>query len=95
MAYVLSFERNGRWLQCLVAALMICGTTACFSGGKQSCDKSQEYQSSGGIEPLRVPDGMDEPDRAGGLTIPDAGAQPKGREVGDPCLESPPDYFGR
>lgn len=74
---------------------LICGLSGCFFGGKPSCDKREEYQVSDSIEPLRVPDGLDQPDRSAALSIPDQSPDAKKREKGDPCLESPPDYFGR
>ena len=58
------------------------------------CDQPQEYQQARSIPSLRVPEGLDPPDRSGVLVIPDedkAGQYPDGR----PCLDRPPDYFGR
>ncbi|MDJ0928364.1 MAG: hypothetical protein QNJ73_12035 [Gammaproteobacteria bacterium] len=76
----------------LVAALSACG------GDKKTaadiCDKPQEYQASRSVDDLSIPKDLDEPDRSGALVIPDehkAGVYPDGR----PCLERPPDYFGR
>jgi len=74
---------------------LICTLSGCFFGGTQACDKEQEYQVSGSIEPLRVPDNLDQPDRSTALSIPESSPEVKEREEGDPCLENPPDYFGR
>jgi len=79
----------------LVAAALVCGLSGCFSGGQPSCDKAQEYQRSTGIDPLQVPDGLDEPDRSDSLSIPEPSANARQRDEIDPCLQSPPDYFGR
>jgi uncharacterized lipoprotein len=80
----------------LICAVLICGLSGCFfSGGAPACEKPQEFQSASSIEPLRVPDGLDQPDRSESLDIPQVSANAKHREKGDPCLENPPDYFGR
>ncbi|MDP7419117.1 MAG: hypothetical protein QF483_04480, partial [Gammaproteobacteria bacterium] len=75
--------------------LLIGGLSGCFFGGQPSCNKPQEYQVSENIESLQVPDGLDQPDRSAALTIPQASPDAKVREADDPCLDSPPDYFGR
>ena len=76
----------------LAIALSACG------GNKKTasdiCDKPQEYQASRSADTLTIPENLDAPDRSGALVIPDehkAGVYPDGR----PCLERPPDYFGR
>ena len=74
---------------------MLCVLSGCSSGGKGACKKKQEYQVSGSIEPLQVPDGLDQPDRTSALSIPEQSPGAKEREKDDPCLENPPDYFGR
>ena len=83
--------------QGFIGAVLIFGLSGCFlrGGGMPSCNKEQEYQSANNIEPLRVPDGLDQPDRSNSLIIPPASAGAKERQKGDPCLEDPPDYFGR
>ncbi|MAF82979.1 MAG: hypothetical protein QGH93_04255 [Gammaproteobacteria bacterium] len=78
------------------AVVLMCGLSGCFfGGGKPSCNKPQEYQVSESIEALQVPDGLDQPDRSAALIIPEASPGAKAREADDPCLDSPPDYFGR
>jgi uncharacterized lipoprotein len=77
------------------AIALLCGLSGCFSSGKPSCNKQQEYQASGSIEPLQVPDGLDEPERSAALDIPEQSPDAKERGKDDPCLDSPPDYFGR
>ena len=79
----------------LAVAALVSGLSGCFASGQPSCDKQQEYQESKGIEPLQVPDGLDEPDRSAGLSIPERSPDARDREKGAPCLQSPPDYFGR
>ncbi len=67
----------------------------CFFGGKPACDKRQEYQASGSVNSVQVPDGLDQPNRSTVLEIPDASPDAERRAKGDPCLETPPDYFER
>jgi len=84
-----------RYLLRLFSVALIGLLSGCFFGGKPSCDKPQEYQASDTIEPLQVPDGLDSPDQSGALTIPPRSADAKKRQTDDPCLERPPDFFGR
>jgi uncharacterized lipoprotein len=91
---VLDFWR-WRYTRGSIALVLLCTLSGCSSGGKASCDKQQEYQASGSIEPLQVPDDMDQPDRSSALSIPELSSGAKEGEEVDPCLEAPPDYFGR
>ena len=78
----------------LTLALALSGCGGNKKTAEDICDKPQEYQTSRSTEGLRIPDNLDEPDRSTALVIPDehkAGVYPDGR----PCLERPPDYFGR
>ncbi len=82
-------------LQGLMVVALSCVVSGCFFGSEPKCNKPQEYQVSSSIEPLQVPEGLDEPDRSAGLTIPELAPAAKDRQKDDPCLDSPPDYFGR
>ena len=80
--------RGNAAIVCL--ALMLGG---CFGNREVACGKPEEYQSSRSIDELEVPPGLDEPPQAS-LQIPEvanADEPPPDR----PCLEQPPDYFGR
>jgi uncharacterized lipoprotein len=79
-------------------ALMVLGGAlgGCFFWGEEDpCAKAEEYQSSASLPPLSVPPGLDSPDTAARLEIPE------GPEPGEPlaetaaCLQRPPDYFDR
>jgi hypothetical protein len=68
----------------------------CFGGGdKQTCAEPSEYQESRVIAEINIPPDLDTPDEAQVVRIPPgidmADAYPEGK----PCLEQPPDYFGR
>ena len=67
----------------------------CFfrSAPEEKCARPQEYQTSKSIENLRVPVGLDTPEESEAMEIPETGEQ--GYPEGRPCLEMPPDYFGR
>lgn len=75
------------------------GLLACLSGcffrasPEERCVRPQEYQTSETIPKLKVPGGLDEPDEGDSIEIPDTGKE--GYTEGRPCLEMPPDYFGR
>lgn len=91
-----SLLRRERWYwQDLFFAAVMVGLSGCFAGGTPKCDKPQEYQTSGSIESLDVPDGLDQPDRTASMNIPERSPNARDREKIDPCLQSPPDYFGR
>jgi len=79
----------------LLVMVLVCGLSGCFFGGKPACEKQREYHASDSIDPLRVPDDLDQPDRTAGLVIPELSPNAEKREQGGPCLEEPPDYFGR
>ena len=81
--------------QLVVASLCVTMLSGCFfGGGKKSCDRREEYQRSAGGSELRVPGDLDEPNDAGKLDIPPP-ATAKEDAPENPCLEDPPDYFGR
>ena len=79
--------RKLRWLFALsVALLAACG------GSESTCKDSDEpYISARSNPPLRVPDGMSQPNRSEALAIP----APKSAKAagGGACLDQPPSYF--
>lgn len=79
----------------LLIGVLALAATGCF-GGEQStiCDDPREFHEAGTVPPLEVPEGLDAPDRSGELKMPE-GISAKGYPEGRPCLERPPDYFGR
>jgi uncharacterized lipoprotein len=80
----------------LAVLAAVCATlSACFlrPSAEERCNRPQEYQKSDSIAAIKVPAGLDAPDPSQSLQIPEAGAQ--GYPDGRPCLEMPPDYFGR
>ena len=83
---------NSRAGLVVVMSLLLAG---CFfrASPEERCAKPQEYQSSQTIGDLRVPADLDTPDQQESMQIPEAGKD--GYPDGRPCLEMPPDYFGR
>ena len=79
----------------IVLAILGIGLSGCFfrSSPEEKCARPQEYQSGQTIGDLQVPSDLDSPDKGESMEIPDTGKQ--GYPEGRPCLEMPPDYFGR
>lgn len=82
----------GRLSLLLLFSMMLAG---CFfrSSPEEKCARPQEYQESEAVSELRVPPGLDRPEESDSMDIPEADQQ--GYPEGRPCLEMPPDYFGR
>ena len=78
----------------VLLSLCVALLSGCFGRGSKSCDRREEYQRSTSGTELRVPQDLDEPDETGKLDIPPP-ATPEEDAPEDPCLEDPPDYFGR
>jgi hypothetical protein len=77
----------------LLVSLVLLGGCFFRASPEERCVRPQEYQSSQSIGDLRVPADLDTPNQSESMEIPDEGEveYPEGR----PCLEMPPDYFGR
>ena len=87
----------GPVLRGVILAVAVSLLAGCFSGARKNqevCDKPQEYQAARSVPPLKIPAGLDEPDRRERLVIPGEN-RPEPYPDGRPCLERPPDYFGR
>jgi uncharacterized lipoprotein len=81
-----------RWAILILWAGLLSG---CFFGSKtKACHKPQEYQSSGQVEKLQVPDDLDAPNREGALVIAEGARATQPVPEDQPCPEQPPDYFG-
>lgn len=58
-----------------------------------SCHVKQPYMDARGVAPIKVPPGLDQPDRTAALTIPDLKEPaPPLRSGHDPCLDEPPPF---
>jgi len=75
-------------LACVLAAI------GCNRGYKpKACEKPREYHSQVSIDPVRVPEGLDAPDPANSVQIPELSGDRERLPKDSPCLEEPPDYF--
>jgi hypothetical protein len=75
---------------CLILLLPL---LAACGGSERTCvDPDEPYLGARANPPLRVPDGMTQPNRSEALAIPDgkSAASKAGRSA---CLEEPPSYF--
>jgi hypothetical protein len=79
--------RKLRWLFALSVALLAgCG------GSEPNCvDPDEPYLGARSNPPLRVPDGMSQPNRSEALAIP--APKTAGSAGRNACLETPPSYF--
>jgi hypothetical protein len=79
--------RKLRWLFALSVAFL----AACGGSGPTCTDPDEPYLGARTNPPLRVPDGMSQPNRSEALAIP----APKSANASahTACLDSPPSYF--
>lgn len=74
----------------LLSAGLLAG---CFSSSPDKrCAKPKEYQQSTSLPELKIPEGLDAPERSGAITVPPASPNADGGVISD-CLDRPPDYF--
>jgi uncharacterized lipoprotein len=73
------------------AGLLLCGCHA-FSRLNPDCHTRQEYQTAQQVAPLKVPEGLNNPNTQGALVVPtvELSAPPPGPN--DACLDLPPKY---
>lgn len=76
----------------LWAALVPLVLAGCGGGERRTCvDPDEPYLSARSHPPLRVPEGLSEPNRSEGMAIPPGPERAQGSGPG--CLEEPPSYF--
>ena len=56
------------------------------------CHTRQEYQQASQVAPLKVPEGLDNPNTQGALVIPTVELSPPPPGPKDACLDLPPKY---
>lgn len=77
----------------LLGLLSVVALTGCFSSSPdKSCAKPKEYQRSTSLPELKIPEGLDTPERSSTMTVPPAPPAGEGGVVSD-CLDRPPEYF--
>ncbi len=72
--------------------LLACMSAIASCGGAQTCDEERLYESSQLVEPLQVPDDLDDLQSQKELRIPEPSPRPPRPEDAG-CLESPPAYI--
>lgn len=72
--------------------LMTLALAACGGADKTCEDSNEPYLAAANNAPLRVPEGMSQPDRSAALEVPPPPAQAANR-AGSGCLAEPPSYF--
>ncbi len=72
--------------------LLTFALAACGGADKICADSNEPYLAAGSNPPLRVPEGLSQPDRSAALAVPPAPAQTENRS-GSGCLAEPPSYF--
>jgi uncharacterized lipoprotein len=81
----------------LIPILMVSACLAALSGchmfrGNFACHAAQEYQRAQQMPPLKVPLGMDAPNKTAPMVIPSVASDIPARGRRDACLEEPPKY---
>jgi uncharacterized lipoprotein len=58
-----------------------------------ACHETRPYLKATSVPPLKIPPGLDTPDRTSALHIPELNEPaPPPRSAKDPCLEEPPPF---
>jgi len=84
----MSFERI---VTVMGAASLLCGCHI-VSRLNPDCHTKQEYQHATEVAPLKVPEGLDNPNTQGALVIPTVELAPPPPGPKDACLDLPPKY---
>lgn len=79
-----------RWLW--VALGLVPLLAACGGSDRTCINPNEPYLAAKNNPPLRVPEGLNAPDRSEGLTIPDVPSS-TGKVDRSSCLDEPPSYF--
>ena len=79
----------------LVGLLSVAVLSGCFSSSPDKrCAKPKEYQQSTSLPELKIPAGLESPERSSTMIIPPGQAADQGAVISD-CLDRPPEYFRR
>jgi uncharacterized lipoprotein len=82
------------FLPAVVLAFTVAGCSF-FGDGEPECESVEDYQSAQSAPRVAVPAGLDTPEMAGRLDVPEEPlpAEPLARNAA--CLQRPPNYFDR
>lgn len=84
----MSFDRI---LLLAAASALLCGCNP-FSKLAPDCHSAQEYQHATSAPPMKVPAGLDTPNTAGALVIPNVEVAPPAPGPNEACYDVPPRY---
>jgi uncharacterized lipoprotein len=84
--------RVERILVSVSVAVALGGCSHIVSRLNPDCHTRQEYQTARQVEPLKVPEGLDNPNTTGALVIPTVDIAPPAPGPKDQCLDQPPRY---
>jgi len=80
----------------LAAVPAVVGACSWFGSDESAeCVSEEEYQSAEVAPRLQVPSGLDSPETAGRLDVPDGPLPDEPLSRNAACLQRPPDYFDR
>ena len=74
------------------AATLLSGCHHIMSRLNPDCHVRQEYQRAQQVAPLKVPEGLENPNTQGALVIPTVDLAPPPPGPKDACLDQPPHY---
>ena len=77
----------------LLAASLAIAVTACGRENTIGCDATERYATAQSVQPVQIPDDLSPPDETAALRLP-PGPAGGSRAPSQPCLESPPSFFG-
>lgn len=80
--------RKQVWLVAIAGGVLLASGCRTLTGG--SCHKPQAYEQVEDLPPLKIPAGLDGPDTAGALEIPELNAPEIPADPDGPCLDAPP-----
>ena len=67
--------------------------SACGGGARNCIDPDEPYLAARNNATLKVPAGLNDPDRSGALVIPEGETTSRSSMSGSGCLPAPPSYF--
>lgn len=80
--------RSGLLLPPAVVALALASGCSTVVGG--ACHKTQPHQTAGNLPPLKMPTGLEAPDTAEAMKIPEVNEPELPLDPDGPCLDAPP-----
>jgi hypothetical protein len=80
--------RSASLVSAAMGALLLASGCSTVVGG--ACHKTQPHQTAGNLPPLKMPSGLDGPNTAGSMKIPEVAEPELPLDPDGPCLDAPP-----